>query len=65
MADDDEVDTQPGAVIHITVVPIGYQISSWVEEDNRDRSSARAKRICVPRFLWKREHNGDDCCPIR
>jgi hypothetical protein len=32
--DDCEVDTQPGAVIHITVVPIGYQISSWVEEDN-------------------------------
>lgn len=30
----DEIDTQPGAVIHITVVPHGYEIDAFVEGDS-------------------------------
>ncbi len=37
MANDDEVDTQPGAVIKITVVPIGYEIDAYVEDDDPDK----------------------------
>ena len=42
MADDDEVDTQPGAVIRITVVPIGYEIDAYVEEAEPDKHEPSA-----------------------
>jgi len=42
MANDDEIDTQPGAVIRITVVPIGYEIDAYVEEDEPDKTEPSA-----------------------
>lgn len=42
MANDDEIDTQPGAVIRITVVPIGYEIDAYVEEAEPDKTEPSA-----------------------